>query len=77
MTTRNRPGEGDQEADRRYRERTREFIEQEPVADHAREAEPDDEAEARELAQAERDGRARAREKDPNVERDYSKEGSH
>lgn len=73
---REKPGEGNREADRRYRERTKDFVESEDVEERARAAEPDSEEEAERLKQAEDEGEARAKEKDPSVERDYSKPGS-
>lgn len=63
-------GEGDRESARRYSEHTREFIDSENVEEAAREAENQDPTEAE---QAEQAGKARAREKDPEVVRDYSK----
>lgn len=57
-------GEGDRESARRYNERTRRFIEGADVEEAARDAEPRSEAERRELGEAERRGRARAREHD-------------
>ncbi|MFW6093209.1 MAG: hypothetical protein ACODAC_04490 [Pseudomonadota bacterium] len=61
-------GEGDREADRHYRERTREFVESGKVDEAAREAEEQDPEEA---ADAEARGRKRAKEVDPEVHRDY------
>jgi hypothetical protein len=70
------PGEGNREADRRYRERTRDFLESEDVEEKAREAEPSSEDEAERLKKAEEAGEEQAKEKDPSVKRDYSKPGS-
>jgi hypothetical protein len=53
-------GEGDYAADRRYRERTDRFIKSADVEEVAREAAPKSSAEARELADAEAEGRAHA-----------------
>ena len=70
------PGEGNREADRRYRKRTREFVESEDVEEKAREAEPASREEAERLKKAEETGEDQAKEKDPAVKRDYSKPGS-
>lgn len=69
---RKRPGEGDREADRRYRERTEKFVESGKVEEKAGDAEPGSSEEAEALKKAEDEGRARAKEKDPAVTRDYS-----
>ncbi len=63
-------GEGDREADRHYRERTREFVESGRVEEAAKKAREQDSAEAEE---AERKGRRRAKELDPEVHRDYDR----
>ena len=65
-----KPGEGNREADRHYRERTREFVESgrvDEAAEKAREQDP------KEGAEAEERGRERAKEVDPEVHRDYDK----
>lgn len=67
-----RPGEGDRESDRRYREHTEEFVESGKVEEKARDAEPESSEEAEKLEKAEDEGRDRAKEKDPAVKRDYS-----
>jgi hypothetical protein len=54
-------GEGDYAADRRYRERTDRFLKSADVEGVAREAAPKSGAEAREMADAEVQGRVRAR----------------
>jgi predicted NAD-dependent protein-ADP-ribosyltransferase YbiA (DUF1768 family) len=65
MTRRNQ-GEGDRESARRYNEAAQDLARtDQDQAKRAREARPDPEAE--------RKGRDRAREVDPNVHRDYSK----
>lgn len=69
-------GEGNVEAARRYNEQTREFAESGEVEHAAREAAPGDAAEAKELDEAERAGRARAREEDPAVDRGRSRRDS-
>lgn len=63
-------GEGDREADRHYRERTRKFVESGKVEEAAEKAGEQDPEEARE---AEEKGRARAKEEDPEVHRDYDR----
>ncbi|MEJ2516330.1 MAG: hypothetical protein P8080_13635 [Gammaproteobacteria bacterium] len=72
MSDPKQPGEGNREADRRYREKTRDFVENENVREKAREAEPGSKAEAERLKKAEEKGEDKAREKDPAVQRDYS-----
>ena len=63
-------GEGDKEADRHYRDRTREFVESGRVDEAAERAKDQDPEEARE---AEEKGRSRAKEMDPEVHRNYDK----
>jgi hypothetical protein len=53
-------GEGDYAADRRYRERTDHFLKNADVEEVAHEAAPKSSAEAREMADAEAQGRAHA-----------------
>ncbi|HEX7038169.1 MAG TPA: hypothetical protein VF210_20565 [Pseudomonadales bacterium] len=71
MADRNKvQGEGDREADRNYRERTKKFVESgrvDEAAERAREQDPD------EGRRAEEAGRKRAKEMDPEVRRDYDK----
>ena len=62
-------GEGDYKSARRYNERTTEFARRSDVEGAAREAAPDSTAEASELEDAERAGRARAKEEDPLLDR--------
>jgi hypothetical protein len=66
-------GEGNHEADRRYREAATEFAQSGRVEEAARDAQPKDEAEAQALATAKAKGRHPATEEDPEVTRDYSK----
>ena len=54
-------GEGDYAADRRYRERTDRFLKSANVDDLAHKAAPRSNAEADEMARAEREGKAHAR----------------
>lgn len=54
-------GEGDYSSDRRYRERTEQFLKSADVDDLARTAAPRSKAEADEMARAEREGMAHAR----------------
>ena len=63
-------GEGDREADRNYRERTKEFVESGRVDEAAERAREQDPEEGR---RAEEAGRKRAKEVDPEVHRDYDK----
>jgi len=58
-------GEGDYRAARRYNEATREFVEEEDVAEAARDAEPQSEREQQQLERAEQAGRQRAKDEDP------------
>lgn len=58
-------GEGDREAARHYDEKTREFVESGKVEEAARNAEPDPEAE--------RKGKERAKEFDPEEHREHKK----
>jgi hypothetical protein len=61
-------GEGDKEAARRYTEATEEYVKSGKVEDAAKRAADQDPQEAE---QAERRGKARAKEQDPAVHRDY------
>lgn len=58
-------GEGDKESAARYNEEQQKFVKSGRVEQAAREAKEDPEAE--------QEGRARAKELDPNEDRDYSK----
>jgi hypothetical protein len=58
-------GEGDYRAARRYNKATREFVEDEDVAEAARDAEPKSESEQQQLERAEQAGRERAKDEDP------------
>ena len=58
-------GEGDYRAARRYNEATREFVEEEDVAEAARDSEPQSEREQQQLERAEQAGRQRAKDEDP------------
>ena len=58
-------GEGNKEADRHYREKTRDFVESGRVDDAARRSAPTFAEEAEELRRAEEEGRSRAREENP------------
>ena len=62
-------GEGDYRAARRYNEATREFVEDEDVAEAARDAEPQSEREQQQLERAEQAGRERAKDEDPLLDR--------
>jgi len=67
---RNQKGEGDREADRHYREKTRDFVESGKVDEAAEKARGQDPEEAK---RAEEAGRKRAKEVDPEVHREYDK----
>jgi hypothetical protein len=67
-------GEGNKEADRHYREKTRDFVESGRVDDAARRSAPTSAEEAEELRRAEEEGRSRAREEDPALRGGESKE---
>ena len=58
-------GEGDYRAARRYNKATREFVEDEDVAEAARDEEPKSEREQQQLERAEQAGRERAKDEDP------------
>jgi hypothetical protein len=62
-------GEGNYKASRQYNEATKKFVESGRVEDAAREAQPDSEAEAMQMADAEAKGRRRAKEEDPALRR--------
>lgn len=66
-------GEGNHEADRRYREAATEFARSGKVEEAAAQAAPKDEEEAKELETAKAKGRHPAAEEDPEVTRDYRK----
>lgn len=70
MTTKKVQGEGDYESARKYDQGVREFAQSGRVADAARAAAPRDEQEQRELEEAEKAGRQRAKEEDPAVKRE-------
>jgi len=61
-------GEGDREADRNYREKTREFVKSGAVPEAKKKARDQD---PREAEEAERKGKSKAKELDPEVHRDY------
>lgn len=60
-------GEGNYAASRDYNERTKEFIDSGRVDEAAHQAAPRDPREAHEMLDAEREGRSRAKEEDPEV----------
>ncbi len=62
-------GEGDRESAKRYNESTKEFVESGKVKDAAERA---GEQSSEEATTAERKGKARAKEFDPQVKRDFS-----
>ncbi len=68
-------GEGNRDAAQNFNEAQRRFIREgkvKPAANDAAEMTDEEQAEAR---RAERDGKSRAKEKDPNVVRDYTQPG--
>jgi hypothetical protein len=64
-------GEGNREAARQYNEAQREFVREGKVDEQATDRSNMSEAERREAERAEAEGKAHAKEKDPNVVRDY------
>lgn len=62
-------GEGDREADRRYRKRTEQFLENNDVTKAAERAAPQSKDEAESLAAAEAAGKKRAKGEDPAIRR--------
>jgi hypothetical protein len=66
-------GEGDRESARRYDEATKAFVESGKVKEHADTTSKISPEEKRELEEAEKLGKERAKEEDPAVRRDYSK----
>ena len=66
-------GEGNYKASRQYNEKTKAFVESGKVDDAAQGAAPQDEIEAAEMANAEAEGRRRAKEEDPALKRGVDK----
>ena len=62
-------GEGNYAASRDYNERTKRFVESGQVEQAARDAAPDSEAEALQMAAAEAEGKRHAKEEDPALSR--------
>ena len=62
-------GEGNYKASRKYNEATKKFVESGRVEEAARDAQPDSESEALQMANAEAEGRRRAKEEDPALRR--------
>lgn len=60
-------GEGDKESDRKYRERTQQFVESERGKAAIEEAGNLSEEEAQRLREAEEKGKSRAKEEDPQI----------
>jgi hypothetical protein len=69
---RNIQGEGDKESDRKYRERTTEFVQSKRGQEEIERAGDLSEEEAKRLRQYEDKGKSRAKEEDPQI-RDQSK----
>lgn len=63
-------GEGNYAASRDYNERTKQFVESGKVDEAARKAAPGSDKEAREMSEAEREGRRPMREEDPQINPD-------
>lgn len=66
-------GEGNYAASRDYNQRTKDFVESGRVDEAARKAAPKNEREAKEMSDAEREGRRPMREEDPQINPDKSK----
>ena len=66
-------GEGNYAASRDYNERTKQFVESGRVEQAARDAAPKNEREAKEMSDAEREGRRPMREEDPEINPDKEK----
>jgi hypothetical protein len=64
---RNIQGEGDKESDRKYRERTTEFVKSEKGREQIERAGNVSEEEAKRLRQYEDKGKARAKDEDPQI----------
>jgi len=69
-------GEGNYAASRDYNQRTKDFVESGRVDDAAKKAAPKNEREAKEMSDAERDGRRPMREEDPALHHDKSADKS-
>jgi hypothetical protein len=66
-------GEGNREADRRYREQTQKFVQSERGKQEIARAGEVSDDEARDIEAAEEEARGHAKEEDPNLVRDPSK----
>jgi hypothetical protein len=64
---RNIQGEGDKESDRKYRERTEQFLKSKKGQDAIQHAGDVSEEEARKLRKAEQKGKSRAKDEDPQI----------
>jgi hypothetical protein len=69
----NQYGEGNYAASRDYNERTKQFVESGRVEQAAKDAAPKNEREAKEMKEAEREGRRPMREEDPEINPDKDK----
>lgn len=69
-------GEGNYKASRKYNEATKKFVDSGRVDEAAKAAEPDTESEALDMANAEAEGRRRAKEEDPALKRRESADES-
>lgn len=70
MSKQENEGEGSRTAARAYNKDVKETVDSGKVEEKAREAKPESEQEKKELREAERAGKARAKEEDPAVKRD-------
>ena len=68
-TGKNEYGEGNYKASREYNEATKKFVESGRVEQAAQDAQPESEVEALEMANAVAEGRRRAKEEDPALNR--------
>ena len=64
-------GEGDYESARKYNKDTKEFVESGQVDEAAKAARPENEQQARAMEEAEKAGKARAKEEDPQLRRKH------
>lgn len=67
QTAKQERGEGDREADRRYREDAEQFVDEGKVDEAAEQARNMSDEEARESVTAEEIGKSRARDEDPEI----------
>jgi len=68
-------GEGNYDAARRHRESVEEFVQSGQVEAAARDAAPNDDAQAREMEAAEEEGKSHAKGEDPALQRGRDRQG--